>query len=996
MKKYKFVRLSLLSIILILGMIACGGNNNDPEPDPDPDALTVTLTSSSTNVTTAGQITLTATATGGTLASVQFQKNGANLGNAVAAAPFTFTVDLTSADNGTINFAAIGTDADAKTDTSDIVAVTVNIANDVSPPTITLTADATNITAAGNVELTATVTDDIGVARVEFFKNGAPLGQDFTEPFSFQAFLTQTDNGTVNYTAKAFDAAGNSADSATVPVAVSISVATLLRPSKSGAIAISGNNNYIIQANPENDTVTVFRSRIENNEREITELGDVSVGEEPSSVVIDPDDETAYVAVRGSAEIVKINGINTGSPVIGSPRLKVGSEPTGIAMSPSGKLLVVAEFGESRVSVVDTATMTILSSVEVRNPRAVAITNDGDGDDTDEKVVVTEFYGEVQDAEDEGQDNSRQGVVRIYNLGATSITPFQKVNFAPVAVNEFEPDQTSPNQLYSVVITPDNSKFIVTATAASPFRAPGFNRNIFQLLLVGDVNTGAVLKTVNVSELVKQQLVAGGGFERFFMADIVDIATVGNNVLYLASRGADAFQRLEFEDGNLNNPQLGAGDFRPAQVDLLNAGDPNNIGEGCKAPIGLVVPHDLSDNGNMYVNCWVSRNMAVVDLAQQAPTAFLEAGTPPSAGFEEQINEGLRFYFTGRARWSNESWSSCGSCHPDGLSDNITWQFPAGPRQTVSMDGTFSKSLPQKQRVLNWTAVFDELHDFERNTRNVSGGIGALVNNAALVESSQLNITGIGGVGLPLKDVQDRIVADPNGGVQGPSVLKDWDEIELWSKTIRPPLAKQFSPEASVTAGRTLFDGLGCDSCHGGQGWTVSRLFYTPDQGTNENLITEVFSAVGSPQSFQIEAEPTDVAGAFIAPPHISCVLRQVGTFGVGGENGVNDKADTDLVELKANGTRAQGEFAGYNIPSLYGLQAGAPYLHNGQAKTLEALLDPDGDWQDHLEAGNPNFKAILNAGNLPSLIDFLLSIDASTAEFDVPAGADFCPPSFP
>ncbi|MCA9839398.1 MAG: hypothetical protein KC422_20985, partial [Trueperaceae bacterium] len=94
---------------------------------------------------------------------------------------------------------------------------------------------------------------------------------------------------------------------------------------------------------------------------------------------------------------------------------------------------------------------------------------------------------------------------------------------------------------------------------------------------------------------------------------------------------------------------------------------------------------------------------------------------------------------------------------------------------------------------------------------------------------------------------------------------------------------------------------------------------------------------------------------------------------------------------------RAQGEFAGYNIPSLYGLQAGAPYLHHGQAATLEELLDPAGPWTAHLQAGNPNFAAFLDTpAKLTDLVNFLLSIDASTTEFAVPGGADKCPVTFP
>ena len=37
---------------------------------------------------------------------------------------------------------------------------------------------------------------------------------------------------------------------------------------------------------------------------------------------------------------------------------------------------------------------------------------------------------------------------------------------------------------------------------------------------------------------------------------------------------------------------------------------------------------------------------------------------------------------------------------------------------------------------------------------------------------------------------------------------------------------------------------------------------------------------------------------------------------------------------------RAQGRL-GYNVPSLYGLAVGAPYLHHGAVPTLRDLLEP-------------------------------------------------------
>ena len=51
---------------------------------------------------------------------------------------------------------------------------------------------------------------------------------------------------------------------------------------------------------------------------------------------------------------------------------------------------------------------------------------------------------------------------------------------------------------------------------------------------------------------------------------------------------------------------------------------------------------------------------------------------------------------------------------------------------------------------------------------------------------------------------------------------------------------------------------------------------------------------------------------------------------------------------------RAQGR-GGYNVPSLYGVALGAPYLHHGQAATLTELFT-EVRWQSHWQAGNPLF----------------------------------------
>src|SRR5262249_46064766 len=135
----------------------------------------------------------------------------------------------------------------------------------------------------------------------------------------------------------------------------------------------------------------------------------------------------------------------------------------------------------------------------------------------------------------------------------------------------------------------------------------------------------------------------------------------------------------------------------------------------------------------------VSENTRVanlIDLNAQAltggaanPSVVPLTQLPTPGSDEAKILSGKRFFNTGTGRWAlkGQGWGACQSCHSDGLTDNVTWYFARGPRQSTSLDGTFNKTNPNDQRILNWTAINDELADFELNTRGISGGVGATI-----------------------------------------------------------------------------------------------------------------------------------------------------------------------------------------------------------------------------------------------------------------------------
>jgi YVTN family beta-propeller protein len=781
----------------------------------------------------------------------------------------------------------------------------------------------------------------------------------------------------------------------------------LKRASKSSTVAITGDDVHVLMVNPEDDSLSIFDVTTE------TRLAKIATGDEPSSVVIGPDDKTAYVANRAAATVVKVSGIDGSSPAIAGTT-DVGSEPIGLALSPTGAKLFVAEFAEGRISVIDTASMTITGTITAPlHPRALAVTNNGDGNDADETLVVPEYFGEPI-AGAETLDASRTGRVRLYSVGDLSAkTP---ITFAP-RDSGFAPDgspqgtptvQTSPNQLSGVVV--QNGKIYVTSVSVSPAGPTKFNTNVQPVVYVGDLATSkedtSPVGTTNMAKEVKDELPA----PRFFLADIVDMAFVTDkNVGYVLSRGGDVMQRVVYDETQAAPAdQIKLGSTFNGQIDLAI---PTADNKTCLTPTGLVVAHAAA---RAYVNCWVSKSLGVVDFSTQELTKTIPSWDAVPA--DAAVDAGRRFFFTARGRWSKDAWSACSSCHPDGLSDNVTWSFGTGPRQTVSMDGTFSHSGgAQQQRILNWTGIFDELHDFERNTRGVSGGLGAITTAAPggacvkdggslATEVQDPPTAAIGGatnLAQPMKELSDR----------AENCTKDWDKIEAFVKTIRPARALRTLDAASVARGAALFgepsataSNGGCVRCHGGPGWTASRRFFTPASATNATLATaavftkpQKWPAGWTHQSggFQIAPQPAeaDTTGAVIQPAQVSCTIRDVQTFGIPG-----DPAATDALEHKDSGAadRAPGA-GGFNVPSLYGLALSAPYLHHGQAATLEALFE-DPRWADHLRAANANF--LLDGGDPVAkekdLINFLLSIDADTTVQAIPTGWDGCPAGFP
>jgi len=257
---------------------------------------------------------------------------------------------------------------------------------------------------------------------------------------------------------------------------------------------------------------------------------------------------------------------------------------------------------------------------------------------------------------------------------------------------------------------------------------------------------------------------------------------------------------------------------------------------------------------------------------------------------------------------SNNGWGACATCHPNGLSDNVVWVFPSGPKRTIPQHTDFDQTDParQTQRPLNWSGERDEEEDFELNIRAVSGGPGLIVQaDGVTPDPNVANLT-------PL--------ASANRSQLKVRGVGAWDALKAYIQFgVRAPISPVSKSDPDVVAGRALFIAANCQQCHGSAQWTTARIRYTPPPGPG--LVNTAGELVGE--------------------------LRQVGTF---------DPAA--LNEVRQNGAPSLGA-DGFVPPSLLSIGSfPQTFLHNGAAASLAEVLNN----VQHRSAGTAGVDTLTNS----------------------------------
>jgi YVTN family beta-propeller protein len=452
--------------------------------------------------------------------------------------------------------------------------------------------------------------------------------------------------------------------------------------------------------------------------------------------------------------------------------IKVGAEPSAVALSPNGTRLYVANSSSNNLMVFDVTKKkpSFITSVDLSAfgtaPRAIAITNDGDTDDTDETVFVALFYCPApsgKTALNETEDDQREGRVVAISAATNSVLgptttlqpisntgfnangrlspgPGQVPNVPSTNPQTFTtPTGSYPNQLASIAIHPTRSLAYVVSTGASPNGPQRFN--VMAQGMVSVYNTGTKLEVssaqtdptvrrtapLNLNQGVN---LATTPAPRLFHTNPVAMTwRPDGSDAWVVVQQADLIVRLTVDANGI--PTIGAPLIAgPSQIVRLDLQDTTGSQIQGKAPRGIVIS---SDGTRAFVSNFVSRSVTSVDISTPTSPAILataqSTALPAPGSVAATAHLGEELFFSGRGpqgRMSQEAWGACVVCHPKGRSDNVTWHFDAGPRQTIALDGMINKTDFHDQRILNWSAVRDENQDFELNTRNVFGGRGLI------------------------------------------------------------------------------------------------------------------------------------------------------------------------------------------------------------------------------------------------------------------------------
>ncbi len=526
----------------------------------------------------------------------------------------------------------------------------------------------------------------------------------------------------------------------------------------SSSIVTTGRDTFVV--NPDNDTVTRFNS-------DYAKVWEVAVGDNPRTLALAPNGDV-WVANEGDSTIAVLSRSGETRQTIALP---YGSAPYGIVFAPNGRAAYVTLNASGRLLKLD-GSGSILGDLAIGpRPRGIAVSGDSS------RILVTRFVSEYADLESVGE---------VHEVDAASFSQLSsyELNF-DVGPDTEDSGRGVPNYLSQVRIAPDGN------SAWVPSKKDNIARGRYRSGedLTYESRTRTIVSQINLLEGIEAWDKRIDFNDRDLAQSLV--FTPSGDVFITALLGSNV---IEVWDA-----------FDLTRLGMMSVG---------RAPNGLAMS---PDGTRLFVHNYMDRSVTVVDTSGllngtvNQPRLVTTVSSVTNEALAPNVLNGKRiFYNAADTRMSRDGYISCASCHLDGGSDQMVWDFTQvgeGLRNTIDLTGRRGTN----GGFVHWTANFDEIQDFEHDIRDGFGGSGFMAD-------SDFNA-----------GTRNQPLGDTKAGLSG-----SLDDLAAYvSSLVTFPDSPYRAADGSLTesgiAGQAVFAARGCARCHAGVDFTDDL---THDVGT--------------------------------------------------------------------------------------------------------------------------------------------------------------------
>jgi len=513
----------------------------------------------------------------------------------------------------------------------------------------------------------------------------------------------------------------------------------------SSSIALSADESTVYVVNSESDSVSFVDVHARTLVREVllegsapqqdptTKRFDVAVG--PRALALDPFTARLYVTGQRNGHVYALDA--TSGAVLND--VDVCAEPVGVVTSPDGTTVYVACSQDDQVVALAASSLSVTATVAVdRRPWGLGWSADRT------RLYVTQLLG--------------PGVTTLsvspLSIATTWALPDGPPGDAPTAAHG------TVRGIYDVVARPGSGETWVGHLMLgidTPQPDLVFDNTVFPALSLFDA-TGTPLARLTVSTEPGDH----GAF-----GDVVS----GPRAIAFSPDGSLAF----------------VADADSEDVLVVDAA--RRVEEGLVRPLPGHQPEGLvaSTDGHVYVDEANTLDVAVLDVGPGSAVVTVD-GPPIGRTAHDPMPAAMRlgqhvFYSANSDELptTSDHWVACASCHVEGRSDAVTWQFLQGPRDTPSNAGGTANT-----GFLMRTALHNQLQDYSQIIDAEQGG--HFSRSVPLLEA-------------------------------------DLDALEQYVDYAIPyPAPPRTLDPTAIAHGGELFATLGCPGCHAGKYFTDSGM----------------------------------------------------------------------------------------------------------------------------------------------------------------------------